>query len=171
MILDDLCCDIIIGHDIIREHEKLVINFGAQNPLLKFRESHDSCAMRSNKIEPFPLFAYQMYSKPEVQFIDFEIARLHKAGIIEPSNMSPWRAQVLFTSLDKAGIIEPSNMSPLRAQVLFTSLDKAGIIEPSNMSPWRAQVLFTSLDKAGIIEPSNMSPWRAQVLFTFYKFG
>ena len=112
MIMDDLCCDIIVGHDIIREHEKLVIHFGGPKPAIEIRESHDICALRSNKIEPFPLFANlsddvhpiacktRKYSKPEVRFIDSEIARLHKEGIIEPSN-SPWRAQVLVTGLDK----------------------------------------------------------------------
>ena len=112
MILDDLCCDIIVGHDILREHDKLVIHFGGPKPAIEIRESHDICALRSNKIEPFPLFANlsdevhpiacksRKYSKPEVQFIDFEIARLRKEGIIEPSN-SPWRAQALVTGLDK----------------------------------------------------------------------
>ena len=35
MILDNLCADILIGHDILRKHTKLEIDFGGSNPPMK----------------------------------------------------------------------------------------------------------------------------------------
>ena len=102
-ILDDLCSDVLLGHDFLKQHKQLVISFNGDKPPLKV------CGLLAAKVKPPQLFAHLTHNcKPiatkswrhsslDQQFIEREINRLLKEGIIEPS-ISPWRAQVLVSS-------------------------------------------------------------------------
>ena len=101
-VIDNLCADLIIGHDILRKHEKLEINFGGPRAPLKI------CSVATATIEPPPLFASlspdckpvadksRLYTEADRKFIATEVDKLLHEGIIEESR-SPWRAQVLVT--------------------------------------------------------------------------
>ncbi len=113
MVLDKLCTDVILGLDILSQHEKLEIHFGGPRPPLSINESPGSlCTLSAAKIDPPPLFSNlsenahtiacrsRKYSQLEAEFIQNEVSRLLSENIIEPS-VSPWRAQVLVTGLNK----------------------------------------------------------------------
>ena len=102
-VLSDLCSDIILGQDFMREHESLTLNFGGDKSPLKV------CGLAKMDIEAPPLFSNTMgnprpiaiksrrHSSYDLAFIREEVERLLKEDIIETST-SPWRAQVLVTS-------------------------------------------------------------------------
>ena len=120
-VMPNLCCDAIIGHDLLKLHQKLEINFKGKLPNLVINHSNHSvahpspnglaCALLAAKIDPPPLFNHlpegtqpiacksRRYSPIDKQFIDSEVELLLGDGIIEPS-VSPWRAQVLVTKND-----------------------------------------------------------------------
>ena len=101
-VIDRLCADVIIGHDILKRHEKLEIRFGGPETPLKI------CGVATAAIEPPPLFAAlssdckpvadksRFYSEENRKFIGAEVEKLLHDKIIEESR-SPWRAQVLVT--------------------------------------------------------------------------
>ena len=114
-VLDNLCCDIIVGHDILNKHDKLVINFGGQNSSFvvdNISHSGFACALTPVIFNPPPLFEHlardvhpiacksRRFSPDDQQFIDNEVGHLLSEGIIEAST-SPWRAQVLVTSNER----------------------------------------------------------------------
>lgn len=102
LIIENLCADIIIGHDILEKHTTLEMNFGGPKAPLKL------CALSRANIEPVCLFPNLLpnckpiaaksrrYSDSDKQFIKEEIKKLLADEVIEPS-LSPWRAQVLVT--------------------------------------------------------------------------
>jgi hypothetical protein len=112
MVLDKLCTDVILGLNILSQHEKLEVHFGGSKPPLLINESPAVCTLSAAKIDPPPLFANlsdnaypiacrsRKYSQLDTEFIQNEVARLLSENIIEPSNSS-WRAQVLVTGQDK----------------------------------------------------------------------
>lgn len=99
-VLPDLCTDMILGHDFQALHKSINIEFGGTHPPLSI------CGLAAMDIEPPELFANltddchpiatksRRYSEEDRKFIDLEVGKLLKEGIIENSN-SPWRAQVL----------------------------------------------------------------------------
>lgn len=101
-VLEELCADVIIGHDLLRQHSKVQIDFGGPKSPISI------CNLALAQVEPYPLFAHltdnykpiavksRRYSFADLEFIETEIQNLLKENIIEPSN-SPWRAQVLVT--------------------------------------------------------------------------
>lgn len=118
-VLPQLCCDMIIGHDLLSHHGCLVMNFsgnGRDFVVDTARDaaanSHATCSVALAKIEPPPLFSdlsggcrpiackSRRYSEEDTSFIREEIAKLLEANIIEPCR-SPWRAQVLVTKDDR----------------------------------------------------------------------
>lgn len=114
LVLDKLCCDVLVGHDILRKHKSLVVNFEGKLPSIsvsRYKEPvHLSMAIA--KIKPAPLFSNlspdirpiacssRRYSEAESAFIGKTVNELIDQGLIRPSN-SPWRAQVLVVDLDK----------------------------------------------------------------------
>ena len=102
-VLPKLCADVILGHDVLGEHESVQIPFGGP------RKPLTVCGLTAMKITPPALFGNlspdckpvatksRHYSTPDAKFIEAETSRLLSEGIIEPS-VSPWRAQVLVTS-------------------------------------------------------------------------
>lgn len=109
-----LCSDMIIGHDLLSHHHKLVINFQGEREDLQIdkNSSVEMCSVTAANIEPPPLFSHlsddcqpiacksRRYSNEDQIFIEEHIADLLSKGIIEPCR-SPWRAQVLVTKDDR----------------------------------------------------------------------
>lgn len=103
LIMENLCTDVIIGHDILKKHNTLEMHFGGSGAPLKL------CALSQANVDPICLFPNLLpdckpvavksrrYSDSDMQFIRTEINKLLTDGIIEPSS-SPWRAQVLVTT-------------------------------------------------------------------------
>lgn len=101
-ILEDLCADVIIGHDILNEHSSVEISFGGVEKPLRI------CSVMEATVPPVSLFTNlsnnvkpiaiksRKRTEDDSKFISEEIDKLLKSNVIEPSN-SPWRAQVLIT--------------------------------------------------------------------------
>ena len=85
-VIDNLCVDVIIGHDILRKHEKLEIRFGGPRTPLKI------CSVATATVEPPPLFAAlspdckpvadksRFYSEVDRKFIATEVEKLLTMG-------------------------------------------------------------------------------------------
>ena len=101
-VLDNLCSDVLLGHDFLQQHQQLVIPFNGKKP------PFNVCGLLAANIEPPELFAHlapnckpittksRRHSFSDQRFIEGEIRRLLNENIIQPSN-SPWRAQVLVS--------------------------------------------------------------------------
>ena len=103
-VMVNICCDVIHGHSFLCEHYSVEIPF--RGPLLPFTV----CRLTTIKNIPYPsLFTNltpdsrpigvksRRHSIPDTKFIQSEISRMLKEGIIKPSQ-SPWRAQTLVVS-------------------------------------------------------------------------
>ena len=99
----NLCCDVILGHSFLCEHS-VEIPFGGPLPPLTV------CRLTAIKNIPYPSLFTNLtpdcrqiavksrgHSIPDTKFIQSEISRMLKEGMIEPSQ-SPWRAQTLVVS-------------------------------------------------------------------------
>ena len=102
-VIQDLCCDVILGHNFLKQHSVVEIPFGGSMPPLTVC-GHTGAAVPSpslfaNLTEDCKPVAVRSrhHSHADQKFISSEVSRLLKEGVIEPSN-SPWRAQVLVTS-------------------------------------------------------------------------
>lgn len=98
LVMKNLCADFLIGHDILKLHSSLVINFdGSKSPL-------QICSLAVAEVPPVSLFSNLTPDCKPVQtksrrlpledqrFISAEIRKLIEEDVIEPSN-SAWRAQ------------------------------------------------------------------------------
>lgn len=111
-VLPGLSHEVIIGHDLLSRHKKLVVKFNGDKDDMHLNNPSSSplpyCNLAAARIEP-PLLFYNLtsdcrpiacksrkYSDPDRQFISQEVSNLLKSGVIERSH-SPWRAQVLVT--------------------------------------------------------------------------
>ena len=120
-VLNGLCCDAIIGHDLFRFHRNVIVNFGGEGKditigtdMLSYDNDVDNlgysfkstCCVAQADIEPAPLFynissdckpiacKSRRYSSEDQKFIHEQVHILKREGVVEPSH-SPWRAQVL----------------------------------------------------------------------------
>ena len=101
-VLPGLCADLILGLDFQSQHSSVTFHYGGSEPPLAI------CGFSTLNIDPPEPFANlaenchpiasksRRYSQEDSAFIDEEVKRLLKEGIIEPS-LSPWRAQVVVT--------------------------------------------------------------------------
>ena len=101
-ILPGLCSELILGLDFQKQHQSVSFQHGGPEPPLVVG------GLSTLKVEPPDLFTNltadhhpiatksRRYSYDDRKFIDTEVQRLLKEGVIEPSN-SPWRAQVVVT--------------------------------------------------------------------------
>lgn len=105
LVLSNMCANIIIGHDILKQHESVQLEFGGNRNPLKI------CSVAVACVQPASLFVNlkadcnpiaiksQRHSTDDLKFIENEVCQLLRADIIEPS-VSPWRAQPLVISSD-----------------------------------------------------------------------
>ena len=107
-IIDDLCADLVLGHQFLSKHSEVVMEFGgADGPL---RITKGICNVMAAKVNDFPrIFNFndgkikpiatksRRYSVDDRNFICSEVEKWMESGIIEPS-VSPWRAQVLVVN-------------------------------------------------------------------------
>lgn len=99
LVVNNLCADVIIGHDILKEYSSLQFNLGgSKEPLIcnVMQASVPPASIFSNlspNIKPIAVKS-RYYSERDEKFIAEEISKLIEDGVIEPS-VSPWRAQVL----------------------------------------------------------------------------
>ena len=137
MVLEQLCCDIILGLDILKEHERLVLSFSGHKAPIELTSPFSpsiSCSLAKADIEPPSLFANlegnlrpiacgsRKFSDQESCFIKQTIDSLLESDIIRPSN-SPWRAQVLVTGLNKPNAKPRMVVDYSRTINKFTLLD------------------------------------------------
>ena len=91
-VMANICCDVILGHSFLCEHSSVEIPFGGPLPPLTV------CRLTTIKNIPYPsLFTNltpdcrpiavksRRHSIPDTKFIQSEISRMLKEGIIEPS--------------------------------------------------------------------------------------
>ena len=101
-VLTKLCSSLILGQDFMKRHKSVSFDFGGNGGELKV------CSLAQLNIESPSLFSNivpnckpiaiksRRYSIDDRKFIENEIERLLKEGIIEQST-SPWRAQIVIT--------------------------------------------------------------------------
>ena len=99
-VLPDLVQDVVVGTDLMEQHQAVTVNFGGSRPPLllnslgEMRVTAPSLfANLSPDVHPIAAKS-RRYSIADKRFINEEVEKLLSAGIIEPSN-SPWRAQLL----------------------------------------------------------------------------
>ena len=104
-VLDNLCADVILGQDFMKQHKSVVFEFGGDQPPIYIS------ALTAMKVPPPSLFEHltedckpvavrsRKQTNSNAKFIREEVQKLLKEGIIKPST-SPWRAQVLVTKDD-----------------------------------------------------------------------
>ncbi|KAA3675181.1 uncharacterized protein DEA37_0011386 [Paragonimus westermani] len=102
-LLPNLCSDVLLGHDFLKQHQHILISFGGSKPPFSL------CSLTAAYVEPPTLFGNlsplckpiatksRRLSSPDQKFVESEVRRLLAERIIEPS-CSSWRAQVLMTS-------------------------------------------------------------------------
>ena len=107
-ILPDLCSEVILGRDFMRQHSSVNFYFGGHKESLQIPSS-TSCSVQSALVETPSLFANlsqdckpittksRRFGNQDKQFIQSEIEKMLQEGVIEEST-SPWRAQVLITT-------------------------------------------------------------------------
>ena len=99
-MLDRLCCDILLGIDCQAEHSSVVFEFGGNKTTLTIC---GFTTLRTKSPTPFENLTVdchpvavrsRKYSQEDRVFINEEVRRSLKEGIIEPSQ-SPWHAHVV----------------------------------------------------------------------------
>ena len=105
-VLENLCCDLIVGQDLQRLHESVIITYGGPKPPLSIPAIDSISVLSAASVDTPELFANLLpgcepictksrrFSLDDRQFIAREVNRLLQDGVIEESS-SPWRAQVL----------------------------------------------------------------------------
>ena len=113
-VLDGLCFDVLLGHDLFSKHKDIQVKFGGTGHSLIIDQfsKYGICNVAKANIEPTPIFhtlrqdavpvacKSRRYSDEDKMFIRQEVEKLKKEGIVEDSR-SPWRAQVLVTKQDE----------------------------------------------------------------------
>ena len=105
-VLPNLCSEVILGHEFLKQHETVNLTFGGSKQPLNV------CGLSTLAITPPSPFINltpdckpiatksRRYSALDQQFIKSEISKMLAEGIIEPST-SPWRAQVVVTTNER----------------------------------------------------------------------
>ncbi|XP_045766956.1 uncharacterized protein LOC123868459 [Maniola jurtina] len=100
LVVDNLCADVIIGHDLLKHHSSIHFNLGGPGEPLEI------CNVLQASVPPASVFTNlspnirpivvrsRRYSKEDEDFIKEEVSKLLEDGVVETS-ISPWRAQVL----------------------------------------------------------------------------
>ena len=134
LVLEKLCCDIIIGHDVLRNHKGFTINLAGHLPKIELNGPPKVLAFTIANIDPSPLFSNltanvypiacssRKFSKPDSSFIKSTVKELRSSGVVRPSH-SPWRAQVLVTGNNTAHSKPRMVVDYSRTINKFTQLD------------------------------------------------
>ena len=105
-VIKNLCCDILLGLDFQRQHQRVIFQHGGLASDLVI-SAENTCALAAANVGPPSLFKNidekcrpiavksRRFNKSDRDFIHSEITRLVTEGIIQPS-ISPWRAQPLI---------------------------------------------------------------------------
>lgn len=105
LIMKNLCTDFLIGHDLLKNHSYVEINFNGVRRPLKI------CSVAIAQVPPVSLFANltpdcrpiitksRRQTEEDTRFMATEVNKLLGEGVIEPSN-SPWRAQAFVVKGD-----------------------------------------------------------------------
>ena len=104
IVLKGLLTDVILGQDFMDKHQNVNIHLGGPLPTLHLgaldavKTSTPVRLFQHLKSECRPIASKsRRYSRSDSVFISYEVKRLFKKGLIEPSN-SPWRAQPLVVT-------------------------------------------------------------------------
>ena len=109
-VLENLCCDVLLGQDFMKLHDCVSFKLGGSRPKLVL------CNLAAMTIQPPRPFEHlqpfkkpiavpsRRFSKQDDKFISQEIERLIKEEIIEKST-SPWRAQVHVVGQKKRRLV------------------------------------------------------------------
>ena len=112
LVLDNLCADIILGHDLLQQHKSVSILFNGPKLPIDISAVPIAASVAVSKLEPVSLFSNltgnvrpiacssRKFSTKASEFIAKTVDVLSQADIIRPSRSS-WRAQVLVTGLDE----------------------------------------------------------------------
>ena len=105
-ILDNLCCDLILGQDFQKLHKALIFQYNGEKPVLKVAGRQACCALSSAKTDLPTLFPNitekckpiatksRHFSFSDKQFIADQVSELLSHTVIRES-ISPYRAQVV----------------------------------------------------------------------------
>jgi len=105
-VLKSLCTDLILGVDVMSQHEAVEFNFGGSQPKIVIEKTQSVTCLTTVNREPPRLFGHldpeckpikagsRRYSEEDQKFISCEVKKLIDKGICIPSS-SPWRAQVI----------------------------------------------------------------------------
>ena len=105
VVMPGLCADVVLGQDFLRRHKEVIIKLdGPRDTLLVDNDPFCGVAacnaecdrlFRNLKSDCHPVATKsRKFNQEDKQFIEDEVRKLLKEGVIEPS-YSPWRAQVL----------------------------------------------------------------------------
>ena len=130
-IIPDLCTDVIIGRDILGEHERVILNFNGPKPELVIGALPQSENPQSNP------------STPEVSESNSNIPDNFGAVDIPPPPLFTHLSSDIKPVATKSRRQSPADLNFMREEI--KRLHKAGIIRPS-VSPWRAQAFVTKED-------------------------
>ena len=104
IVLKGLLTDVILGQDFMDKHQNVNIHLGGPLPTLRLgaldavKTSTPVRLFQHLKSECRPIASKsRRYSRSDSVFISYEVKRLFKEALIEPSN-SPWRAQPLVVT-------------------------------------------------------------------------
>ena len=98
LIMKNLCADFLIGHDLLKNHSSVEIEFKGKKPPLRI------CSVAAALVTPVSLFSNltpdcrpivtksRRQTEEDRKFIATEVRKLLNEGIIKPSD-SPWCAQ------------------------------------------------------------------------------
>ena len=56
-VLNDLCCDVILGHDFQKQHESVSFKYRGSKPELVIKGENSLCALATAKIDEPSLFS------------------------------------------------------------------------------------------------------------------
>jgi len=134
-VVDALICDVLIGLDVLSQHQSVSLSLGGSAEPIEISNvasimKCDSSIFPVMKVEPPMIFNEEVYdAKPVItksrwtsnkdrEFMQNEITRMLKEGIIEPSN-SCWRSQAFVVHKPKDRMVIDYSETVNR----FTKLD------------------------------------------------
>jgi len=114
-VMRNLCCDVLLGQDFQRQHQRVVFTYDGTRPELVISSlPPETCAVTAATVECPSLFhdltpncrpvavLSRQYNVHDSAFIESEVKKLYEQGIIRSSN-SPWQAQPIVVTNKETG--------------------------------------------------------------------